>query len=132
MTGNPQVSGIKRLCGYSCDQKAGAITEPWKFYDLGHGYCSYDFFEQCPHRMACAKCSFYLPKESTAAALLEGKSNLLRMRQEIPLTDAEIAALDDGVSALESLLSRLENIPTPSGTTPRQLREGSFVQIEGT
>ena len=82
--------------------------------------------------MACAKCSFYLPKESTAAALLEGKSNLLRMRQEIPLSDAEIAALDDGVSALESLLSRLENVPTPSGTTPRQLRDESFVQIEGT
>jgi hypothetical protein len=59
-------------------------TEPWKFYDLGHGYCSYDFFEQCPHRMACAKCSFYLLKKSTAAALLEGKSNLLRMRQEFP------------------------------------------------
>jgi len=42
--------------------------EAWKFYDLGHGYCTYDFFDQCPHRMACAKCSFYLPKESTAAA----------------------------------------------------------------
>jgi hypothetical protein len=24
-----------------------AATEPWKFYDLGHGYCTYDFFEQC-------------------------------------------------------------------------------------
>jgi hypothetical protein len=36
--------------------------------------------------------------------LLEGKSNLLHMRQEIPLSDAELAALDDGVSALESLL----------------------------
>jgi len=21
-------------------------TQPWKFYDLGHGYCQYDFFEQ--------------------------------------------------------------------------------------
>jgi len=31
---------------------------PWKFYDLGHGHCSYDFFEQCPHRMACAKCDY--------------------------------------------------------------------------
>jgi integrase len=109
-----------------------ATTEPWKFYDLGHGYCTYDFFDQCPHRMACAKCSFYLPKESTAAALLEGKSNLLRMRQEIPLTEAEIAAVEDGVSALESLLSRLANIPTPSGKTPLQLREESLVQIEGT
>jgi hypothetical protein len=64
------------------------------------------------------------------AALLEGKSNLLRMRQEIPLSDAELAALDDGVSALESLLSRLANVPTPAGPTPVQLRETVPVQIE--
>src|ERR1700730_2984048 len=59
----------------------------------GHGYCTYDFFDQCPHRMACAKCSFYMPKGSTRAALLEGKNNLLRSRQEIPLSDAELAAM---------------------------------------
>jgi hypothetical protein len=63
---------------------------------LGHGYCTYDFFDQCPHRMACAKCSFYLPKGSPASALLEGKSNLMGMRQEIPLNESESAALDDG------------------------------------
>ena len=96
--------------------------EAWKFYDLGHGYCTYDFFDQCPHRMACAKCSFYMPKGSTASALLEGKKNLLRMRQEIPLTDAEVAALDDGVSALDSLLNRLANVPTPAGPTPLEIR----------
>ena len=106
-----------------------AADEAWKFYDLGHGYCTYDFFDQCPHRMACAKCSFYMPKGSTAAALLEGKSNLLRMRQEIPLSDAELAALDDGVSALESLLSRLADVPTPAGPTPLELREAPLVQI---
>ena len=104
--------------------------EAWRYYDLGHGYCTYDFFDQCPHRMACAKCSFYIPKESTAAALLEGKSNLLRMRQEIPLSEAELAALDDGVSALESLLSRLADVPTPAGQTPLQLRADSLVQID--
>lgn len=109
---------------------AGYFARNLRAIDLGHGYCSYDFFEQCPHRMACAKCSFYVPKESTAAVLLEGKSNLLRMRQEIPLTETEIAALDDGVSALDSLLRRLENIPTPSGKTPLQIREQSLVQIE--
>ena len=49
---------------------------------------------------------------------LEGKSNLLRMRQEIPLSDAGLAALDDGVSALESLLSRLANVPTPLARRP--------------
>jgi putative transposase len=31
------------------------------------------------HRMACAKCDFYMPKESTAALLLEGKTHLLRL-----------------------------------------------------
>src|ERR1700730_15624377 len=96
----------------------------------GHGYCTYDFFDQCPHRMACAKCSFYMPKGSTMAALLEGKSNLLRMRQEIPLNDAELAALDDGVSALESLLSRLADVPTPAAPTPLQLRDTALIQIE--
>lgn len=111
--------------------RAGLTAEePWKFYDLGHGYCRYDFFDQCPHRMACAKCSFYMPKGSTASALLEGKSNLLRMRQEIPLNDAELAALDDGVSALESLLTRLAKVPTPAGPTPLQLRDACLVQID--
>jgi integrase len=106
------------------------VDEAWKFYDLGHGYCTYDFFDQCPHRMACAKCSFYMPKGSTMAALLEGKNNLLRMRQEIPLSDVELAALDDGVSALESLLSRLADVPTPAGPTPLQLRDTALIQIE--
>jgi integrase len=103
-------------------------SEPWKFYDLGHGYCTYDFFEQCPHRMACAKCDFYMPKLSTAALLLEGKQNLLRLLQEIPLGDVEQAAVEDGVAAYESLLLKLADVPTPSGPTQRQLGSG-LVQI---
>ena len=71
-----------------------------------------------------------MPKGSTASTLLEGKSNLLRMRQEIPLTEAEVAAVDDGVSALESLLSRLADVPTPASQTPLQLRAESLVQID--
>jgi hypothetical protein len=31
---------------------------PWQYFDLGHGFCTYSFFEQCPHRMACARCDF--------------------------------------------------------------------------
>ena len=52
---------------------------PFEFYDLGHGYCSYSFFEQCPHRMACARCDFYIPKPSSEAQLLEAKDGLQRM-----------------------------------------------------
>jgi hypothetical protein len=93
---------------------------------ISHGYyCTNDFFDQCPHRMACAKCSFYMPKGSTVSALLEGKNNLLRMREEIPLTDAEAAAVDDGASALDSLLKRLANVPTPAGPAPLQLSDGA-------
>jgi hypothetical protein len=54
------------------------------------------------------------------------------MRQEIPLTDAEIVALNEGVSALDSLLNRLADVPTPSGKTPLQIREQSLVLIAGT
>ena len=87
--------------------------EPWKYYDLGHGYCTYDFFDQCAHRMACAKCSFYRPKASAEAQLVEGKNNLLRMLQAIPLLEDERAAVEDGVQAMNQLLARLAHIPTP-------------------
>jgi integrase len=94
---------------------------PWKFYDLGHGYCTYDFFEQCPHRMACAKCAFYRPKGSSQAQLLEAKANLGRMLQEIPLSEDERAAVEDGLRAIEQLSVQLLDVPTPAGPTPRQL-----------
>lgn len=103
---------------------AAAAGEPWRFYDLGHGYCSYDFFDQCPHRMACAKCAFYVPKESSQAQILEGKAHLQRMLQEIPLTDDERAAVEEGIDALEKLSIQLADVPTPAGPTPRQLDGG--------
>ncbi|MBC2640752.1 MULTISPECIES: tyrosine-type recombinase/integrase [unclassified Rhodococcus (in: high G+C Gram-positive bacteria)] len=100
---------------------AAAVGEPWQHYDLGHGFCSYTFFEQCPHRMACARCDFYIPKESSKSELLQAKSNLQRMLVSIPLTDDEQAAVEDGQAALDQLLQRLADVPTPAGTTPRQL-----------
>ncbi len=101
-----------------------AAEEPWKHHDLGHGYCTYDFFDQCPHRMACARCDFYLPKGSSKALLLEGKANLLRLRQEIPLNDAELKAVDEGIAAHKELMTRLADVPTPDGATPRQIGTG--------
>jgi hypothetical protein len=43
------------------------------------------------------------------------------MRAMIPLTEDEQAAVDDGNAALDRLLGRLADIPTPAGPTPRQL-----------
>jgi hypothetical protein len=39
--------------------------------------------------------------------LLDGKDNLLRMRQEFWLTEADIAILDRAVAALDRLLAEL-------------------------
>jgi hypothetical protein len=48
--------------------------------------------------------------------------------QEIPLGEAEQAAVEDGVAAYQKLLSKLSDVPTPAGPTPRQLGAG-LVQI---
>lgn len=110
---------------------AAAQGHPWQYFDLGAGYCTYNFFEQCPHRMACARCDFFVPKGTTQAQLLEARGNLQRMLAEIPLTDDERAAVEDGTAAVERLLQRLADVPTPAGPTPRQLAERtrSFIPI---
>jgi hypothetical protein len=111
--------------------KAGtaAAGEAWRYYDLGHGFCSYDFFDQCPHRMACAKCAFYVPKGSSKAQALEGKANLLRLLQDIALTEDERAAVEDGVAAFERLLTKLADVPTPAGLVPRQLSGREIIPV---
>lgn len=128
-----------RLIDVLIDQdaiKSGAAADgqPWRYYDLGHGLCMYDFFDTCPHRMACAKCSFYVPKGSSLEQILEGKANLLRMKQELSLTEEEAAAVDDGLAALDALQQKLADVPTPAGSTPRQLQEGNqpatFISVQ--
>ncbi|MFZ5898320.1 MAG: tyrosine-type recombinase/integrase [Bacillota bacterium] len=99
-----------------------AAGEPWRYYDLGHCFCTYEFFDQCPHRMACARCDFCIPKDSNRAQLLEAKTNLLRFLQEVPLTDEERAVADGDLEALDRLIAMLSDKPTPSGQTPKQLR----------
>jgi hypothetical protein len=109
---------------------AAAAGQPWQYYDLGHGFCTYSFFEQCPHRMACARCDFYVPKDSSRAQLLEASDNLQRMMAQIPLTDDERAAVEDGTAAVERLIERLADVPTPAGPTPQQLAQSvSFVPL---
>jgi hypothetical protein len=71
--------------------------------------------------MACARCDFYTPKDSSKAQLLEASGNLQRMLATIPLTDDERAAVDDGHTAVTALLERFTDIPTPAGPTPRDI-----------
>jgi integrase len=112
------------------EQGAAAQGTPWQYFDLGHGYCTYSFFEQCPHRMACARCDFYLPKGSTKAQLLEAKEHLQRMLAAIPLTEDERAAVEEDAQALDRLLARLADVPTPTGQTPHQLARQSLPIVQ--
>jgi hypothetical protein len=72
-------------------------------------------------RTAAASVQPKAPKGSSQVQLLQGRANLLQLRQEIPLNDSELAAVDDGVAAMEKLLEQLADVPTPAGTTPREL-----------
>jgi hypothetical protein len=55
------------------------------------------------------------------AQLLEAKANLQHMLASIPLTEDGRAAVDDGQTAIDALLDRLTDIPTPAGPAPREL-----------
>lgn len=44
------------------------------------------------------------------------------MLAAIPLSDDERAAVEDGQRALDNLLERLIDVPTPTGDTPREIR----------
>ena len=105
---------------------AAAQGAPWKYFDLGHGLCANPFYEQCPHRLACARCPFYRPKPSTLEANAEAVAHLqqmTRMQQSLTLTEDELAALTEGADVLQALVDRLKDVPTPGGPTPRQLQD---------
>ena len=40
------------------------------------------------------------------------------MKQEIPLLEDELAALDNDVAAIDRLCRRLADVPSPAGPTP--------------
>lgn len=100
---------------------AASRGESWKYYDLGHGFCTNPFWAQCAHRMACARCPFYRPKDSLKEQLVEGKANLVRMLEFVSLTEDEKVLVTEGVELHQELIERLADVPTPAGPTPREL-----------
>jgi integrase len=101
---------------------AAARGERWKYYDLGHGWCTNPFWASCAHRMACARCPYYCPKESLADQLMEGKANLAHMLEFVKLTEEEKLLVTEGMELHQELLDKLTDVPTPAGPTPRELK----------
>jgi hypothetical protein len=100
---------------------AAARGEIWKYYDLGHGFCTNTFWADCQHRMACARCPFYRPKNELSEQLVEGKANLVRMLEFVSLTEDEQLLVTEGIELHQALIEKLANVPTPLGLTPREL-----------
>jgi len=53
-----------------------AVTELWKFYDLGHGYCTYDFFDQCPAQDGLCEVQLLCSQGRVASTVAPGKNQL--------------------------------------------------------
>lgn len=95
--------------------------EPYTFYDLGDSYCSNPFWSSCPHRMACAGCDFNLPKASARAQALESRLSIGRYLEAVPLTPDERAIAEGDLEKLDSLIHKLDNVPTLDGRTPSEI-----------
>ncbi|MFE2866746.1 tyrosine-type recombinase/integrase [Embleya sp. NPDC059259] len=109
---------------------AAGGERPWKYYDLGDGYCSHEFFAQCPHRLACARCPFYVPKESSKGRPRALKDGIDQMLEQLTLTEDEREALEGDCEAVVALAGRLADVPTPAGPTPQELGTvGSFIPL---
>jgi len=80
---------VEVLIDQGAVRRGGPPDEPWKLYD------------------------FYVPKESSKAQSIEAKANLLRLRQEIPLNEDELRAVEDGITGHEKLVAKLISCPTP-------------------
>jgi hypothetical protein len=89
---------------------AAGRGEAYKFVHLGHGYCANPYWAQCQHRMACQRCDFYVPGDSTRAQAPEANTHNQRLMEQIPITETERKALAGDQAALQRLI---EASPTP-------------------
>lgn len=88
---------------------AASKGESYKFVHLGHGYCANPYWAQCQHRMACQRCDFYVPGDSTRAQALEANAHNQRLLEQIPVTETERKALAGDQAALQQLISAPSN-----------------------
>jgi integrase len=107
-----------RLIQVLVDPAAIAKGEPAIFYYLGNeAYCANPAWASCPHRLACLKCPMYVPKET--AQLIDARDGVLRLMQEVPLTDEEKSVAEGDAQALTRYIEGRRHVPTPQLPSPR-------------
>jgi hypothetical protein len=115
-----------RMIQVLIDQEAvrngeAAAGKPWRYYDLGNSYCTYEFWSRCKHRMVCPGCAWNVPKSSARGQALEAKQFLMRVLEEVPLTDDERGMVEGGIGVHDAILAKLATEPTPDGRTPDEI-----------
>jgi integrase len=89
-------------------------NHPSIYYDLGHGWCTNHAYSACAHRMACARCDFYVPDNAAEALFKRQGQEYVKMLQQLDLTEDEQAAISGDSEAVATLLVRLAKAPVPS------------------
>ncbi|UOR00132.1 site-specific integrase (plasmid) [Hymenobacter sp. 5317J-9] len=71
--------------------------------DLGHGFCTYAFFDDCKQLRPCTNCSFYRPKTSLLSQAHEVKSQFVRMLHHLPLSKEVRQAIEEAIALNEKM-----------------------------
>ena len=71
------------------------------------------------------RCPFYEPNGWQQLLILEAEGNLIRLRQDLYLTQEEQGVIDGDVVAYRALRERNWNLPTPTGPRPINSRRWS-------
>ncbi len=53
------------------------------YYELGHGLCANPYWHQCPYRMACVRCEFYVPGERAQYVRATGRASAACWRRSL-------------------------------------------------
>lgn len=116
-----------RLVQVIVDPAAVTKGEPAMFYYLGDGaYCANPAWASCPHRMACLKCPMYVAKEP--AQLIGARDGILRLLQEVPLTDEEKSVAEGDVKALNRYIENRKHVPPPPVPNERYIFSNSSIR----
>lgn len=61
---------------------------------------------------------------------LEARGNLKKMLREIPLTNSEREAVEDGARLMDALFAGLEKARTPDGRTQQQIEASGRERLQ--
>ncbi len=96
----------------------------WRYTEVEGGYCTNPLYDQCPHRLVCAHCGYFVSTEKVShARRFDRDKHLLRLLQELKISAAEYEVTRNIQSAVQQLRETLADVPTPAGPTPRQLQQ---------